>query len=141
MVDKDLIFAKAGSVRRHLNRIEEKSKIDLRTFQIDIDRQESVSFNLYLAIQNCIDTAAHIISEEGLGIPGSTSEMFYLLAENGYLGPELTEKMIKAVGFRNLLVHEYGRIDLKRVFEMAQNDCKDLNDYPNSIFAKSGIST
>ena len=26
--------------------------------------------------------AAHIISEEGFGVPGSTNEMFYLLEEN-----------------------------------------------------------
>ena len=139
MVDKDLILAKASSVKRHLRRIEEKRNIDLNIFLKDIDRQESILFNLQMAIQNCIDIAAHIISDEGLGVPGSTNEMFYLLEENGYLDHDITEKMVKAVGFRNLIVHEYEKIELGQVFEIAVKDIKDLNEYLKSIFRKLGL--
>ena len=140
MVDRDLILAKASSIKRHLSRVIEKRNIDLQTFLKDIDCQESISFNLQMAIQNCIDIAAHIISEEGFGVPGSTNEMFYLLEENGYMDTGLTEKMVKAVGFRNLIVHEYGKVELKQVFEVAQNNIEDLNEYLRSIFKKLGIA-
>jgi len=69
LVDSDLILAKSSSVKRHLNRVIEKRRTDLQTFLQDIDRQESILFNLQMAIQNCIDIAAHIVSEEGLGVP------------------------------------------------------------------------
>ena len=140
MVDKDIILAKAGSVKRHLSRIVKKRNIDLETFKKDIDRQESILFNLQMAIQSCIDLAAHIISEEGLGVPGSTSEMFYTLEENGYLDTDITEKMVKAVSFRNLMVHEYGKIELDQVFEVAQKDIQDLNEYLKTIFLKLGFT-
>jgi uncharacterized protein YutE (UPF0331/DUF86 family) len=117
----------------------EKGGVDLETFLNDIDRQEVISFNLHLAIENCTDLAAHIISEEGLGVPGSASEMFYILEENGYLSLQLTEKMIKAVGLRNLIVHEYDKIDLKRLFDIVGKDTKDINDFIVSIFNKLGI--
>ena len=139
MVDRDLILAKASSVKRHLKRVIEKRNIDLQTFLKDIDCQESILFNLQMAIQNCIDVAAHIISEEGFGVAGSTNEMFYLLEENGYLDTDLTEKMVKAVGFRNLIVHEYGKVELKQLFEVAQNNIEDLNEYLRSIFKKLGL--
>jgi len=140
MVDKDLILTKAGSVKKHLRRITTKRDTDLHTFLKDIDRQESMLFNLQMAVQNCIDIAAHIISEEGFGVPGSTNEMFYLLEENGYLYSELTEKIVKAVGFRNLIVHEYAKIDLEQVFEISHEDINDLNEYLKSIFDKLGLS-
>lgn len=139
MVDTDLILAKAGSVKRHLNRVVEKGNTDLETFLGDIDRQESILFNLQMAVQNCIDIAAHIISEEGLGVPGSNNEMFYLLEENGYLSSKVTEKMVKAVGFRNLIVHEYGKVELRQVFEIAKKDTKDLHEYIMAVFMKLGI--
>lgn len=139
MVDRDLVLAKASSVKRHLKRVIEKRDIDLHTFMKDIDCQESILFNFQMAIQNCIDMAAHIISEEGFGVPGSTNEMFYLLEENGYLDTDLTEKMVKAVGFRNLIVHEYGKVELKQIFEVAQNNIEDLNEYLKSIFKKLGL--
>ena len=66
--------------------------------------------------------------------------MFYLLEENRYLDTDITEIMVKAVGFRNLIVHEYGKIDLTRVFDVAQKDIKDLHDYIVAIFHKLGIS-
>ena len=47
MVDKDLIFAKAGSVKRHVDRIKAKSVTDMATFLRDLDRQESIAFNMH----------------------------------------------------------------------------------------------
>lgn len=139
MVDRDLILTKAGSVRRYLSRVVEKRNTDLQTFLNDIDRQEIVLFNMQIAVQNCIDIAAHIISEEGLGVPGSTSEMFYLLEENGYLDGELTGKMVKAVGLRNLIVHEYSKIELEQIFQVAQKDINDLNDYLAAVIKKLDV--
>jgi uncharacterized protein YutE (UPF0331/DUF86 family) len=140
VVDKTLILTKAGSVRKYISRIREKGNTELTTFLGDIDRQESILFNLQMSIQNCIDIAAHIISDEGFGIPGSTSELFYLLEENHYLEQDMTEKMIKAIGLRNLIVHEYGKIDLKRIFDAVHSDLHDLNDYIAAIFKKIGFS-
>lgn len=139
MVDRDLLIAKAGSVRKHLKRVEEKRAPDVNAFLQDIDRQEILCFNLQLAIQNCIDIAAHIVGEEGMGVPGSVNEMFYFLEESGYLSHQLTEQMVKAIGFRNLLVHEYGKIDLKQVHEIALDHANDLRKYLVLILEKLEI--
>lgn len=139
MVDIDLIMAKAGSVEKHLRRIRLKTDIDITDFMTNVDIQESILFNIQMGIQNCIDIAAHIISDEGLGVPGSTNEMFYLLEDNGFLSRDLAEKMTKAVGFRNLMVHEYGKIEMNQVFEMAKKDIDDITDYLKSIFHKLGV--
>ena len=133
MVDKDLILSKAGSINRHCNRIVDKSDVAIDVFKTDLDRQESVLFNLQMAIQNCIDIAAHIVSEEGYGVPGSSNEMFYMLEENGLLDPALTEKIVKAVGLRNLIVHEYGTLDLDQIYHVAKNDIVDLDAFMKKI--------
>lgn len=138
MVDRDLILAKAGSINRHCKRIADKSAVDVKAFEDDLDRQESVLFNLQMAIQNCIDIAAHIVSEEGYGIPGSANEMFYLLEENNILERALTEKMVSAVGLRNLIVHEYGKVDLEKVYRVAKNDIRDLTAFIKSILQTVG---
>jgi uncharacterized protein YutE (UPF0331/DUF86 family) len=76
VVDYDLIIAKAGNVKAHLDRIAEKAGTNLQVFIGDVDRQDIVAFNLHLAVENCIDIAAHLISENGWSVPGSASEMF-----------------------------------------------------------------
>ena len=139
MVDRDLIIAKAGIVKKHLNRIQEKRQVDLNTFLADLDRQEIIVFNFQMALQNCIDMASHIISDKGLGVPGSTNELFYMLEENGYIDQLLSEKMVKAVGFHNLVVHECGKVDIQRVFDFAHHDVEDLHKFIQTIFENLGM--
>ncbi len=140
MIDQNIILNKTSKVQHHLNRIRGKREISLEDFLMDLDRQEIILFNLQMAVQNCIDIAAHIISDDELGMAGSTSEMFYILQENAYLTFELAEKMVAAVGFRNIAVHEYGNIDLKLVFQMAKKDLDDLERFVKAILEKCGIT-
>jgi uncharacterized protein YutE (UPF0331/DUF86 family) len=140
MIDQNIILNKTSKVHHHLNRIRGKREISLEDFLMDLDRQEIILFNLQMAVQNCIDIAAHIISDDELGMAGSTSEMFYILQENAYLTFELAEKMVAAVGFRNIAVHEYGNIDLKLVFQMAKKDLDDLERFVKAILEKCGIT-
>jgi uncharacterized protein YutE (UPF0331/DUF86 family) len=135
MVDKDLILAKAGSIQRHCSRIVDKSNVTLNVFKDDLDRQDVVLFNMQMAIQNCIDIAAHIVSEEGYGVPGSANEMFYLIEENKIIKRELTERIVKAVGLRNLIVHEYGKINLDQIYNAAKNDIGDLSEFVKCILS------
>ena len=140
MIDKDLIIDKASRVKGHLQRIREKRDMNLDKFLDDIDAQDIVLFNLQIAIQNCIDIASHIISDEGLGVAGSTSEIFYILQENDYINAQLTEKIISAVGFRNLVAHEYGNLDLKNVYKIIHEDIEDIESFIKNIIKKCGIA-
>ena len=140
MVDSDLLLLKAGNVRKHLKRAREKCDSGLAEFLSNPDHQDIVCFNLQMAIQNCIDMAAHVMSAQGSSVPGSVNEMFYFLEESGLLPANLVETMVKAVGFRNLLVHEYGKLDLKEVFEIAHHHSNDLDRFILSLFQRLGIA-
>ena len=131
---------KASAVAKHLRRLQEKAKLDMPMFLRDTDSQDVALFNIQMAVQNCIDIAAHIISEQGLGVPASYNEMFYTLEENGYFENELTEKMVKAVSFRNLIVHEYAKLDLDRVHHIINTDINDLTSFIQAILLKSNLS-
>ena len=139
MVDKDIVLAKTSAAKKHLKRIENLSQTPVHAFLNDNDAQDIALFNIQMAVQNCIDMAAHIISEAGLGTPGSTNEMFYCLEENGYIDRQLSEKMVKAVGFRNLVVHEYGKLDLERVHRIMQDDIRDIDEFLKAIIKKFGL--
>lgn len=140
MADIDLVLLKASNVRRHLERVAANCDDELDVFLSNQDHQDIVCFNLQLAIQNCIDIAAHMVSVEGTMVPGSVNEMFYFLEEKGILPAPLVEKMVKAVGFRNLLVHEYGKLDLAEVFKIAHHHAADLNEYLLVLFHHLGVS-
>ena len=139
MIDSNVVLNKASKVDQHLGRIRQKRGLSLDAFLNDIDCQESILFNVQMAIQNCVDIASHVVGDEELGVPGSTNDIFYLLEDNGYLSRDITEKMISAVGFRNLLVHEYGKVDLKQVYEIAHNEIENLQEFVRVVLNHVGI--
>ncbi|MGC8492440.1 MAG: type VII toxin-antitoxin system HepT family RNase toxin [Syntrophobacteraceae bacterium] len=139
MIDTDLLLIKAGNVRKHLKRVHEKCDPELDAFLSNRDHQDIVCFNLQMAIQNCVDIAAHVVSDLGAAVPGSVNEMFYFLEENDILSSATVETMVKAVGFRNILVHEYGKLDLQEVFAIAHHHSKDLDRFLLSLFEKLRI--
>lgn len=133
MVDRDIVFAKMGSAKHHITRVKRHAEIKRSEFQVNEDTQDVVVFNFQLAIQNCIDIAAHIVSGEGMGLAGSTNEMFYFLEEHQIIDQQLAEKMTKAVGLRNLIVHEYGKLDMAKIYQASQNDINDLHDFLKAV--------
>jgi uncharacterized protein YutE (UPF0331/DUF86 family) len=129
MVDRSVVLRKISRIRHYLSRIKEHSHIPLLEFLNDLNTQDIILHNLQLAIQGCIDLGSHIVSDEGWGIPGSFSEIFYLLEEKGVIPHELTEKLVAMAGFRNMIIHEYEKVDLKIVHEILNKDLPDIENF------------
>jgi uncharacterized protein YutE (UPF0331/DUF86 family) len=70
-----------------------------------------VKYTFVTAIEACIDVAQHICATEGWGPPADNGDAVRLLGEHGVLATELAVSMRKAVGFRNVLVHDYIEVD------------------------------
>ena len=67
-------------------------------------------------IEAVVDLAFLIIKEKSLRIPEDDKEAFDILSEQGIISKKLAEKLKDAKGMRNLIAHEYGRIDDEIVF-------------------------
>lgn len=89
-------------------------------------------YGLFESIQIIIDLACSIVAEKNLGIPKNYSECIGFLKSNNYLEKELGERIMGMIGLRNLLVHEYGIIDVKRLFEYLDH-LEDIKDFATAI--------
>jgi len=89
--------------------------VNEEVLRMNLDTQDIVLHNLQLAIQACVDIGSHIISDEGWGVAGSFSEIFYILQQKEVISHALADKMVAMVGFRNILVHEYEIITSSRL--------------------------
>jgi uncharacterized protein YutE (UPF0331/DUF86 family) len=63
------------------------------------------------AIEACVDVAQHICAAEGWGPPADNGDAVRLLGDHGVCTPELARSIRQAVGFRNVLVHEYVKVN------------------------------
>jgi len=129
MVDRRIISEKVDTVERSIKRVIDRRGDSVSEFIINEDLQDSVILHLMQAIQGCIDLAAHIVSDEELGLAASTRDFFYILSDKKIISAELREKMVNAVGFRNLAAHEYAKLDLNQVYDIAAHGIKDLEEF------------
>ena len=86
-----------------------------------------------VAIEALLDISSALIAQEGFRHPGSYSEIIMILEENGILSPQLAKKLEPMPKFRNLLVHDYADIDLKRIYEIVSKNLNDLVAFKDSL--------
>ncbi len=124
-----LIAKKLESLIHCLKRIEKKRPQNLSDLQKDFDIQDIISINLERAIQLCVDIAAIIISERNLSTSNTMAGSFLVLEDNGILPEQLSMNLQKAVGFRNVSVHEYASIDWNIVFDVIHNHLDSFKEF------------
>jgi uncharacterized protein YutE (UPF0331/DUF86 family) len=95
----------------------------------DIDVQNMVLFALYRAVQGCIDAGQHVIAERGLPVPSAYREVFRVLGDAGVVELSSTPRLERWGGFRNIVAHRYGTLDLERVARALHDDLPDLEAF------------
>lgn len=130
-----ILLSKLDSLQRCLSRIASKTPSSAEDLQQDLDAQDIITLNLERAVQVCVDIAAHIQSEFKTPPPSSMAESFDRLQELGVISADTTVRMKNAVGFRNIAVHEYRKIDWLVVFRIITEHLDDFKDFARQVLA------
>lgn len=93
-----------------------------------------VKYTFVTAIEACIDVTQHICAAEGWGPPADNGDAVRILGDCGVLTNQLATSIRKAVGFRNVLVHEYIEVDDAIVVDRLA-DLSDLEDFVSEVAA------
>ena len=133
-----VIASKLESLRRYLDRITSKKPESLDDLLQDIDVQDIIALNLERSVQLCVDIANHILSSLEDSPAMSMAESFERLSEKKIIPDELGKNLKKAVGFRNLSVHAYDKIDWKLVWNILEGDLKDLVEFLECVESFDG---
>lgn len=106
----DVLINKAATIERCVNRAHEEYNKEPETFITDFTRQDAAILNIQRACEAALDMGQHLIRKHKLGVPQSSRDVFTLLAASSFISSELADNMKKMVGFRNIAVHEYQRL-------------------------------
>lgn len=125
-VDAAVLAERTASVQRHLRRVAERLPSDAAALRPATDATDAVILHLWQAVQVVIDVAVSSCVALGLGSPATYGDAFRLLAAHDVIEPALAERLVRAAGFRNVLVHAYADLDLARVHAAAVEGPDDL---------------
>jgi uncharacterized protein YutE (UPF0331/DUF86 family) len=133
VVDPAVQAAKTAAVTDAIRRIHEVLPASADALRSDRTAREIVILNLFVAIQECLSLATHWLADAGRAVPGSYAEVFQALADQGVIDRGLAGRLARAAGFRNLIAHQYGAIDTRRLFGVASSDLDDLLDFCRTL--------
>ena len=100
------------------------------------DAQDIVALNLTRAVQLCVDIGAHLIAGKEIPPPETMGSTFDVLADLKYITPALAMRLKKAVGFRNIAIHNYQTIDWEIVHAIATRNLNDFSDFAQAVAEK-----
>lgn len=97
------------------------------------DNTDAVVLHLWQAVQMIIDIATSVCVSRGLGVPPTYADAFRSLARDDVLTDDLADRLARAAGFRNLVVHAYADLDLARVHEAATSGPADIRAFLKAV--------
>ncbi|MPZ20194.1 MAG: DUF86 domain-containing protein [Luteitalea sp.] len=138
MVDRDLILRKIADIDLYLEQLRSYREVELDAYRADWKTQRIVERTLHLVIEVCMDVADHIVADRQLRVPDTGAATFDILAEAGVLARPLADSLGRMVGFRNILVHDYARLDPSLVLRAIRTDVRDVQEFRDAILNTVG---
>jgi len=105
----------------------------------DVKRRDLASFYIFLAIQECIDLAAHWIADAGWDAPDDSASLFDILADRKIIDRELATNLRGAVGLRNRIAHGYSSVDHSRVLNEFLQGASALRSFLARAVVEAGL--
>jgi len=133
LVDKAVVLRKLSELGTYYGQIKEFSDITIDNYKNDWKTQRIVERTLQIMIETCTDIASHIISDRGMRPPTTYADTFRVLLENDIINSEMFGKMEKMAKFRNVVVHQYEKVDAEIVIVILKRQLKDFDRFKDVI--------
>lgn len=131
----DVLVNKAAAIERAVRRVREEHAGDDQNLLVNQTRQDAIVLNLQRACESSIDAAMHLVRVRRLGVPQETRDAFVLLEQAGVLDERLADRLKKMVGFRNVAVHDYQKLNLEVVRRIVVDHLDDFLTFVRVLLA------
>lgn len=111
----------------------EFSDVSIEIYKENWKSQRIVERTLQIMIELCIDVAEHIISDAHMRLPTTYSDTFKVLFENHVIDQSLLRTMEKMAKFRNVIVHQYEKVDAEIITTILKKSINDFVVFKNAI--------
>lgn len=129
----DVLLNKAATIERSVRRVREEHAGDDANLTSNQTRQDAIILNLLRACEATIDAAMHLVRVRRLGIPQETREAFDLLERADVLDAELSQRLKGMVGFRNVAVHDYQKLNMDIVRRIVAEHLDDFLEFSRRL--------
>jgi uncharacterized protein YutE (UPF0331/DUF86 family) len=139
MVRAEVAAARVARAQAWLTEAESLFALPPEEFVADRRGRDLALFYLFLAIQECIDLAAHWVADEGWAPPDDAGSTFDVLADRGVITRPVADGLRGATGLRNRIAHGYAMLDYGRVQEESRRGIGPLRVFLEAVASAAGL--
>lgn len=132
-IDAELVTRKMVLIAKDLDMLRTIFDKGLASYLQSAVDQAVAERYLERAVGRMIDINYHVITESGNAPSADYFASFTELGRLGILDAAFAQRIARAAGLRNRLVHEYDEIDSRRVFEALETGLRDIPGYLTAI--------
>jgi uncharacterized protein YutE (UPF0331/DUF86 family) len=132
MLDRERILGKIDQLEGYLRELNTIVPQDFAAYQ-KVETRRACERLLQVSIEAVIDVCHLLVTGLRLGIPAEEDDLFAKVEAAGIISPQTRETLKEMRGFRNILVHEYARIDDRMVYEAARSRVADFQKFKEEI--------
>lgn len=134
MVDEARVLRLLDAITRDVLALRSQAIAGPEALRVDDVALAALKYRFVTAIEGVARVANHVVVSEGWGAPDTNADAVQRLAEQGVIDIDLASRLRSAIGFRNVLVHQYAEVDDDRVIA-ALGDLDDLDAYVAQVAA------
>ncbi|MDA8156491.1 MAG: DUF86 domain-containing protein [Actinomycetota bacterium] len=133
MTSAAVVENKISAVKKYLNILKRYGKYSKKEITNNLDIRGAVERYLYLAAQSTIDLAEAIIALRKFRKPSTMSESFAILEEEDVISKKLLGRMVQLTGFRNVMAHDYEKVDYDIVYDVLHHGVEDIKKFLSAV--------
>lgn len=134
MADEATIATKLQQIEQYYGELRTKQRsLSKDAFLERTTEQRAIERMFENVIQASADLAQHIATREFDHRGDSSKDAIRILADEDVIAVETMETLVDAVGFRNVLAHQYGDIEYSTVYEILQTELDVYDEYSRQI--------
>ncbi len=132
-LNPDVVRTRCREIEESVQRLERMAQLSLEDFLSDRDALDVACYRLLVGIEAALALCYHVAARRLRTAPEDYAACFAALSEAGIIPLDLTERLQRMARFRNLLVHVYGKIDYRQVYEVLRHDLGDLRAFAAAV--------
>lgn len=125
MVDRERVLARLDELDGYLRELRHVVPVSVEGYG-KIETKRACERLLQISIEAVIDICGIMVAGLRLGLPAEEDDLFEKLEAAGVLSKETREVLRAMKGLRNILVHEYGRVDDQIVYGVLTERLEDF---------------
>jgi uncharacterized protein YutE (UPF0331/DUF86 family) len=111
-----LVAAKLAVMQEHVRRLTERRPKAVDDLRADTLLQDAIALSVLVVVQEAMDIALHIASDEGWELASTYRDAFVVLARHGVIADDLAASLGGAAQLRNRIAHGYATVDVERLW-------------------------